>query len=163
MYVVSDIRMTPGGWPGLAVRASALCDVEAAGGCCQPLWKSSEKRAEPAMDRFVILAVDYEPDATGAQRSLGWVAPELVHTGLTMIKDMLGVRKWAGVIDHKTYERFVESWGGDAHLTNYRHTWDGMEWEPGGSSPVVCVTLTGLLRLPGVEPVKRNLPFVYVG
>jgi hypothetical protein len=111
------------------------------------------------MDRYLILAVEYEPDATDAQRSLGWVAPELVDAGLTMTADMLGVRRWAGVIDSDRYERFVDSWGGDAHLANYRHTWDGMEWEAGGSSPIVWASLTATT----LEPVKPNLPFVYVG
>ena len=111
------------------------------------------------MDRVVILAVDYEPGATHAQRSLGWVAPELVGAGLTMTDDMLGVRRWAGFIDGDTYESFVDSWGGDAQLATYRHTWDGMEWESGGSSPIVWASLTAT----ALEPVKPNLPFVYVG
>ena len=111
------------------------------------------------MDRYLILAVEYEFDATDAQRSLGWVAPELVDAGLTVTEDKCGVRKWAGLIDGDTYETFVARWGGDAHLPNYRHTWDGMEWESGGSSPVVWASLTAT----ALEPVKSNLPFVYVG
>jgi len=109
------------------------------------------------MDRYVIVAVEYEPDATDAQRSLGWLAPDLADAGLTMTDDMLGVRKWAGLLDGDTYERLVDSWGGDAHLASYRHTWDGMEWEAGGSSPIVWASITAT----ALEPV--NLPFVYVG
>ena len=111
------------------------------------------------MDRYLILAVEYEPDATDAQRSLGWVAPELLDAGLTMTDDMLGVRKWAGLLDGDTYERIVDSWGGDADLANYRHTWDGMEWEVEGSSPIVWASLTAI----ALEPLKPNLPYVYLG
>ena len=72
---------------------------------------------------------------------------------------MLGVRRWAGFIEGDTYESFVDSWGSDAQLATYRHTWDGMEWESGGSSPIVWASLTAT----ALEPVKPNLPFVYVG
>jgi len=108
------------------------------------------------MDRYVILTVEYEPTATKAQRSVGWLAPELVDAGLTMTYDLLGRRKWAGLIDGDTFERFVASWGGDADLANYRHTWDGMEWEADGSSPIVWASITAT----ALEP---NLSFVYVG
>jgi len=51
------------------------------------------------MDRYLTLAVEYEPHATDAQRSLGWLAPELVDANLTITDDVPGVRRWAGVID----------------------------------------------------------------
>jgi len=111
------------------------------------------------MDRYLTLAVEYEPHATDAQRSLGWLAPELVDANLTITDDVPGVRRWAGVIDGDTYERFVDSWGGEPHIPDYRHTWDGMEWEAGGSSPIVWASLTAT----ALEPVKPNLPYVYLG
>ena len=76
------------------------------------------------MDRYLTLAVEYEPHATDAQRSLGWLAPELVDANLTITDDVPGVRRWAGVIDGDTYERFVDSWGGEAHIpSNCQELW----------------------------------------
>jgi len=102
--------------------------------------------------RNLILAVAYEADATDAQRSLGWLAPKLVDADLTMTEDTLRLRKWAGVIDGEVYARFADSWGIDPHLTAYGHTWDGMEWESGGASPIVWASLTVDALHPG-EPL----------
>jgi len=129
------------------------------------------------MDRHVILAVEYEPDAKDAERSLGWLVPELVDAGLTITADNRGVRKWAGVIDGDNYERFADRWQlankADqlslmrteyGHLAGHRYTWDGMEWELSGWSPIVWMSLEVS------EPIEaelclaeRDLPLVYGG
>jgi len=106
------------------------------------------------MDRYVILEAEYEPHAKDAERSLRWLVPELVEAGLTMTEHTPGVRNWAGVIDGDTYERFAAAWdlgnkadarnGGvptDGHLAQHSYTWDGMEWDLGGWSPIIWMNL----------------------
>jgi len=129
------------------------------------------------MDRYVTLVVEYERDAKDAERSLGWLVPELADAGLTMTDDTQGLRKWAGVIDGETYDRFAERWdlankadqpnlmqAAYGHLAGHCYTWDGMEWELSGWSPIVWMSLEVS------EPIEaelclaeRDLPFVYGG
>jgi len=93
------------------------------------------------MDRSVILEVKYEPDATDAQRSLIWFAPELVDAPLTLHEED-DVCEWTGVIDNDTYTRFADSWGLDDQLERHRRVFDGMEIEHGGVSPIIWISLT---------------------
>lgn len=108
-------------------------------------------------DQYLIsLEVKYEPDATGVQRSLGRVAPELVHADLTLTEDE-DVREWAGGIDSDTYARLADGWGLDGHLARHRYVFDGMEFEEGGFSPIVWVSLSVRLLDPVERQFTRNL------
>jgi hypothetical protein len=114
--------------------------------------------------RYLILAASYEPDATDWARSPGWLVPELVDAAWTLIEDTPDARKWAGVIDADTYTRFAEGWGLErrrceaslsmpgehGNLASYSYTFDGLEWESEGSSPIVW------MRLTVSEPVKSE-------
>jgi hypothetical protein len=117
-------------------------------------------------ERYVTLVAALEPDAADWVRSAGWLVPELADAGFTLTEDAPDSRKWAGVVDGDTYARFAEGWGledklseatlgmpgehGD--LASYGHTFDGLEWESGGSSPIVW------MRLTVSEPVKGLTP-----
>jgi hypothetical protein len=64
-------------------------------------------------------------------------------------------RTWAGEVDGRTFERFARSWGltqkdegvsaweaGDGKdETSYARTYDGMNWEAGGESPIISVSV----------------------
>jgi hypothetical protein len=64
-------------------------------------------------------------------------------------------RTWAGAVDERTFARFAESWGlrrgndaGSASKlddgtedTPYTQTYDGMNWELGGKSPIISVSV----------------------
>jgi hypothetical protein len=105
-------------------------------------------------DHYLIsLEVKYEPDATRVQRSLGRVAPELVHADLALTEDE-DVREWTGGIDRDTYARLADGWGLDGHLARYRHVFDGMEFEEGGFSPIVWVTLS-VRQIPKASSASR--------
>ena len=115
-------------------------------------------------ERYVILVAAYEPDATDWARSPGWLVPELVDVGWTLTEDTPDLRKWAGVIDGDSYARFAEGWGLDekrceanlgmpgehGDVASCSYTFDGLEWESGGYSPVVW------MRLTVSEPVKTD-------
>ena len=113
------------------------------------------------MDRHVTLAVEYRPDATDAQRSLSWLAPDLARAGL-MLSEEDDVRKWRGVIDGDTYARFADAWGLNPDLGSQRHVLDGTAFEHRGFSPIVWVSLS-VSEPANTDPVKPNLPFVYLG
>jgi len=87
----------------------------------------------------ILLSVKYEPHATGVQRSLGWLAPELVRTGLTLA-ERHDVRRWTGVLDAESYARLAAAWGLHEHRS-HRYTLDGGKWDTGGYSPIVWVSL----------------------
>jgi len=90
-------------------------------------------------DRYLIsLQVKYEPDANDIQRSLSWLAPELVFAGLNLTEDP-DVRTWDGVIDGDTLAWLAHAW--DLNDASDAYTFDGSEFEPGGWSPVVWVRL----------------------
>jgi hypothetical protein len=107
-------------------------------------------------ERYVTLVAALEPDAADCVRSAGWLVPELADAGLTLTEDTPDSRTWAGMVDGDTYARFAEGWGlehkpseatlgvpgehGD--LACYSYTFDGLEWESGGSSPIVWMRLT---------------------
>jgi hypothetical protein len=105
--------------------------------------------------RYVTITVQYERELTYG-RSLEWVAPELKNSALTMTEDNLDeptpYRTWAGLVDGPTYENIAEVWRlpKDTDETNPRRTTnrithsyvlDGMNWEAGNESPMVCVSL----------------------
>ena len=64
-------------------------------------------------------------------------------------------RTWAGSVDGRTFERFAKSWGlprenavgsasnGDdgEDTAAYERTYDGMNWEVGGESPIISVSV----------------------
>jgi len=87
----------------------------------------------------ILVSVKYEPHATGLQRSLACLALEPVRTGLTLAEHD-DVRTWIGVLDADSYARLAAAWGLDERRS-HRLTFDGMEWEAGGSSPIVWVSL----------------------
>ena len=109
-------------------------------------------------DRYVVIRVAYDCHP-GYGRSLEWIAPEFRDAGLIMTEDHMGeptrTRTWAGIVDGVTFERFAAAWrldskphertlgqmteAGDVALRAY--TFDGMNWEAGGESPIVYVSL----------------------
>ena len=105
-------------------------------------------------DRYLTVEVAYEPQL-GYGRSLEWVAPELRHAGLVMTEDHTNEsrpsRTWAGIIGRATFERFARAWNIDYETdlgtsTEDSHqgrdyTFDGMNWEVGGESPIVYVAV----------------------
>jgi hypothetical protein len=108
--------------------------------------------------QHIAITARYEP-RTSYGTSLGWIAPELRGAGLALIEDRLGdpmpSRTWAGSLDGRTFERFAKSWrlprknehGGATKLddcndmASYKHTYDGMNWEVGGESPIISVSV----------------------
>jgi hypothetical protein len=98
-------------------------------------------------------------------RSLEWIAPELCDAGLSLIEDRTAgakpSRTWAGSVSGATFARFSDAWGLDTkpdegpsdvvteagRRSLHAYTFDGMNWETGGESPVVYVTvLVGATR-----------------
>jgi hypothetical protein len=108
--------------------------------------------------RYVVIRVQYDQQ-TRHGRSLEWVAPELKDAGLALTEDDLGgsspSRTWRGVVDGSTYERFAAAWRLEGVLDESASdtaneersartrgcTLDGMNWEAGGESPIVYVSL----------------------
>jgi hypothetical protein len=115
-------------------------------------------------ERRVMLAAAYEPDATGWERSLARLVPELVDAGWTLTEDTAELRTWRGVIDGDTYARLADAWGLEhkpsevklgmpgkhGELASHSYTFDGLEWASGGWSPIVW------MRLTVSEPIKRR-------
>jgi hypothetical protein len=107
-------------------------------------------------DHYVVIRVVYDGHPIYG-RSLEWIAPELSDAGLTMTEDHVDEpspwRTWAGVVEGRTFERFADAWQLDAarhertlglmtgarHLPTRAYTFDGMNWETGGESPIVYV------------------------
>jgi hypothetical protein len=108
--------------------------------------------------RYVTIRVQYDQQARYG-RSLKWVAPELKDAGLALTEDHLDMsapsRTWRGVLDGPTYKRFAAAWRLEGMLdeetpdtANEEHgartsacTLDGMNWEAGGESPIVYVSV----------------------
>jgi len=97
---------------------------------------------------FISLKVKYEPSATDLHRSLSWLAPELVHARLALAEDTSDVRTWTGVVDAGTLAWLADAW--DLEDESHDCTFDGMDFESGGWSPVVWVSL-GVRELDAVE------------
>ena len=114
--------------------------------------------------RYITITVEYDRQPRYG-RSLQWIAPELKDSALTMTEDHLDdprpSRTWVGLVDGPTYERFAEAWrlpkdtdeatpqtaGDDRELATLTYTLDGMNWEAGNESPIVCVSLQVMQRL----------------
>ena len=99
----------------------------------------------------ILISVKYEPHATDLQRSLTCLTPELVRIGLTLAEHD-DVRTWIGVLDADSYARLAAAWGLDERRS-HRLTFDGMEWEAAGSSPIVWVSLD----VTELDAVERQL------
>ncbi len=111
-----------------------------------------------ANPRHITITVRYDRQP-GYGRSLQWIAPELTESALTMTEDQLDdptpSRTWAGLVDGPTYERFADAWrlpedtdettsqtaGDDRALVTHPYALDGMNWEAGNESPIICVSL----------------------
>jgi hypothetical protein len=109
-------------------------------------------------DCYVVIRVAYDRHPRSG-RSLEWIAPELREAGLTMTEERTDEpacsRTWAGIVDGATFERFADAWRLDAKphgrtlslvteagdLDMRAYTFDGMNWESGGESPIVYVSL----------------------
>ncbi len=108
--------------------------------------------------RYITITVRYDRQPSYG-RSLQRIAPELRDSALTMTEDQLDdptpSRTWAEHVDGPTYERFAEAWrlpkdtdettsqtaGYDRELVTHSYTLDGMNWEAGNGSPIICVSL----------------------
>jgi hypothetical protein len=99
-------------------------------------------------DRHIIISVAYEP---GASRSLRWIAPELKDADLTLIDEHTRPRPsrtWSGIVDGPTFEHLANAWHfhdrptSDGQPGTHTYTFDGMNWETEGESPIVSLTLT---------------------
>lgn len=93
--------------------------------------------ADDARPYHISFQAKYEPYATEGQRSLGWLAPELVDAGLTLTEGN-DMREWTGTLDADTYARFADAWG----LMDGERVFDGMEFETDESSPIVYVNVS---------------------
>jgi hypothetical protein len=115
-------------------------------------------RSKVTSDHYIVITVAYDGHP-GYGRFLEWVAPELRDAGLTMTEDHNNEptpsRTWAGIVDGPTFDRFADAW----HLEAQPHgpasdrmtqagypaarsyTFDGMNWETGGKSPIVYVSV----------------------
>jgi hypothetical protein len=109
-------------------------------------------------DRYVVIRVAYDRH-TSYGRSLAWVVAELRDAGLTLTEDHSAgpspSRTWEGFVDGATFRRFADAWAlrdkpyeltagfvpGVGHLTMHAFTFDGMNWEMGGDSPIVYVSV----------------------
>jgi hypothetical protein len=106
--------------------------------------------------RHITITVHYDRlPAYG--RSLRWIAPELENAHLVMTEDHADdkppTRKWEGLVDGRTFERFARAWCLDAELRelnaaapsdgpdSHTYTLDGLNWEQGGESPIICVSV----------------------
>lgn len=108
--------------------------------------------------QHISITVRYEPRVSYGT-SLAWIAPELGDAGLALVDDHLDdpmpSRTWAGSVDRRTFERFAKSWGlprenevarpsnvvDRADTASYERTYDGMNWEVGGESPIIWVSV----------------------
>lgn len=104
-----------------------------------------------AHDRYITIKVAYDSHPSYG-RSLEWIAPELSDANLTLIEDRIDgprpSRTWAGAVDESTFKRFADAWhldhatGEKSPTTSTRtYTLDGMNWESGGKSPIVYVSV----------------------
>ena len=108
--------------------------------------------------RYITITVQYDREPKYG-RSLQWIAPELKDAALTMTEDHPGdptpSRTWAGLVDGPTYEQFANAWqlpqaadernprtaGHDRDPDTHTYTLDGMNWESGAASPIICVSV----------------------
>ncbi len=134
--------------------------------------------------RYIVVQVAYEPNSVYG-RSLEWIAPELKDAGLTLIEEHAdecgSSRTWAGIVDGATSQRFADAWhlpdelhepaagnlAEDGHIARVRRTFDGMNWEVDGESPIVYVSveidvirdrLQLEARIPSFQAKRRRAP-----
>ena len=106
-----------------------------------------------AGSHYVALDVRYEPGVRDGT-SLAWIAPELRDDGLDLIEDHLDEPKpsriWAGCVDGPTFKRFATAWALDRSDEDFgrsedrpccERTFDGMNWEVDGVSPIISVSV----------------------
>lgn len=109
-------------------------------------------------DRYIVIRVAYDRRPSYG-RSLEWIAPELRDAGLMLTEDhcagLSPSRTWEGFVDGATFQRFADAWGlrdkphdrtlalvpGAGHLAMRAFTFDGMNWEMGGESPIVYASV----------------------
>ena len=102
---------------------------------------------------YVAIEVRYEPGSRD-RAFLASTAPELGDAGLALIEDHLGQpkpsRTWAGRVDGQTFRRFAVAWALDRATLDfdrrgedavYEKTFDGMNWEVDGVSPIISVSV----------------------
>jgi len=108
--------------------------------------------------QHITITARYEPGVRQGV-SLEWIAPELDDAGLALTEDQLDApmpsRTWVGSVDGRTFERFAESWGlplkikgqsasaldDGKDIVSYPRTYDGMNWEVDGKSPIISVSV----------------------
>ena len=123
--------------------------------------------------RYITITVHYDREPRYG-RSLEWIAPELKDSALIMTEDHLSEptpsRTWAGLVDGPTYEQFAETWRlpkdidptdsqtirDDRDPVSDPYTLDGMNWEAGDQSPIVCVSVQ--VTKPASSQGRRRLP-----
>jgi len=106
-----------------------------------------------AGSHYVAIEVRYEPGSCN-RAFLASTAPELGDAGLALIEDHLGhpkpSRTWAGRVDGQTFRRFAIAWALDRATWDfdrgredavYEKTFDGMNWEVDGVSPIISVSV----------------------
>ena len=73
------------------------------------------------------------------------------HTDLMRLS-----RTWAGIVDGPTFKRFADAW----HLNDAPcgRTFDGMNWEIGGQSPIVYVSVDVGVPRNGYDPEAHRPP-----
>ena len=114
-------------------------------------------------DRYITMKAVYDRDLH-CGRSLTWIAPELKDAGLTMTEDdtdgLSPSRTWAGIVDGPTFKRFADAW----HLNDATpaRTFDGMNWEVGGESPIVYVSVDVGVVPDGYDAEAHHPPPVHV-
>lgn len=104
-------------------------------------------------DRFLTITAVYDRHPSYG-RTLDWLAPELTDARLPMTEDRSEderspSRTWAGTVHKPIFERFAAAWrlpdeGEDRLAGPVAHVYalDGMNWETGGESPIVCVSVS---------------------
>ena len=114
-------------------------------------------------DRYITIKVAYD-HGPHDERPLSWIAPELTHAQLTMTEDHTSgpnpSRTWAGIVDGPTFKRFADAW----HLNDATRarTFDGMNWEVDGQSPIVYVSLDIDVVRDRYDAEARHTPSVLV-
>jgi hypothetical protein len=126
-----------------------------------------------APSHYISITVRYEPGPPSGT-SLAWIAPELSQAGLRLVEDHLDnprpTRTWAGFVGEGTFRRFAMAWplpgedeerGGDDadgqnELVAYTKTFDGMNWEIDGVSPIISVSVEVVRRVRAAAAAHRG-------
>jgi hypothetical protein len=127
-------------------------------------------------DRYIVIRVAYDRHPSYG-RSLAWIAPELRDSGLTLTEEhsagLSPSRTWEGFVDGAAFQRFADAWGLQnkphdrtlglvpdvGHVPMRAYTFDGMNWEMGGESPIIWVSvLVDIMDARDGTEVDRSLP-----